>query len=198
MTQNHGQYLTSVLDQLADLVAEVEPSRYGAPTPCPEFDVAVLRNHILAWAQFFAASFEHPDGSGERPDVDGYEAPASPAEAADVLRDASRRIAACVAAGVADQPVTMFGGAMPGSMSLGMCLGEYVVHGHDLALATGLAWDPPAEAVAAALDFLPSMLTDEYRGPDQSFGYAVEVPATAPALDRIVALSGRDPYWKAP
>ncbi|MCE0534656.1 TIGR03086 family metal-binding protein [Kineosporia rhizophila] len=192
-----GLHLPIVLDQLADLLAQVKPEQYSAPTPCPEFDVSKLRSHILGWALFFGAVFERPQGTDERPDVEGYQAPQSPAEAAEVMRGARRQISAGVDAGVADEQVVMFGGPLPGSAGLGMCLGEYLVHGHDLAQATGLPWNPPAEAVAAALAFMPKMLTDEYRGPDKSFGYQVEVPGTASDLEKLVAFTGRDPYWQA-
>jgi len=196
-TSPAGPQLVAVLGQLSDLLGRVEPEQYSSPTPCPDFDVAVLRSHILAWAQFFVIAFEHPDGSGDRPDVDSYVAPADPGEAAGVLRELSGRLQATIDAGVADQQVTLFGGPMPASMTLGMCLGEYLVHGHDLAQATGLPWNPPADAVAAALAFMPSMLTDDYRGPDKSFGYPVEVAESASDLDKLVAFTGRDPSWKA-
>jgi uncharacterized protein (TIGR03086 family) len=189
-----GRYLPIVLDQLADLIAGVRPEQYAAATPCPDFDVAVLRSHILAWARFFAVVFEQPEGT-DRPDVESYQAPEDPAEAADVLREARNRFAGAIEGGVADQPVTMFGDAMPGWMGLSMCLSEYLVHGHDLAQATGLPWNPPVEAAAAALDFMPNMLTDEFRGPDKSFGYPVEVPDDARELDKLVAFTGRDPNW---
>ena len=114
-----------------------------------------------------------------------------------MLREASAKFAAAVANGVGDQQITMFGSPMPGWMGLSMCLSEFLVHGHDLAQATGLPWNPPAEASAAALAFMPNMLTDEYRGPDKSFGYPVPVPDSAPDQEKLVAFTGRDPSWKA-
>jgi hypothetical protein len=74
-----------------------------------------------------------------------------------------------------------------------MTLGEYLVHGSDLARATGRPWDPPIAATQAALDFMPTMLTDEYRGEGKSFGYRVDVAPDASALDQLLGLCGRDP-----
>ena len=192
-----GLHLPIVLDQLADLLAQVKPEQYSAATPCSEFDVSKLRSHILGWALFFGAVFERPQREGERPDVESYQAPESPAEAAEVMRGARRQFSAGIDGGVADEQVVMFGGPLPGSVGLGMCLSEYLVHGHDLARATGLPWNPPVEAVAVALAFMPKMLTDDFRGPDKSFGDQVEVPGTASDLEKLVAFTGRDPYWQA-
>jgi hypothetical protein len=37
------------------------------------------------------------------------------------------------------------------------------------------------------------MSNDEYRGPDKPFGNIVEVPDSAPALDRFAGFMGRTP-----
>ncbi len=197
MRMTSDTQLPAVLDELSDLLGKVTPDQYAAPTPCPEFDVAVLRSHILAWGQFFAQALENPSGDGERVDVDSYEAPADPTEAAALLREVSRRVQTTIDAGVAEQQVSLFGGPMPASVTLGMCLSEYLVHGHDLARATGLPWNPPADAVDSALAFMPTVLTDEYRGPGKSFGYPVEVSSSASELDRLIAFTGRNPSWPA-
>lgn len=47
--------LQSVLNKTGDIVAGVGEEQLGLPTPCPEFDVAMLRNHIVAWVQVFDA-----------------------------------------------------------------------------------------------------------------------------------------------
>ncbi len=85
---------------------------------------------------------------------------------------------------------------MPGELALGMILWEYQMHGWDLARATGQAWSPPAAASEASLEFAPGMLGPDYQGPGKPFGEPVEVPADAEPLDRLLALSGRDPRWQ--
>ena len=84
---------------------------------------------------------------------------------------------------------------MPGEMALSMILWEYQVHGWDLARATGQPWSPPAEAAEESLEFAPGMLTPDYQGDGKAFAPRVPVPASAPALDRLLGLSGRDPGW---
>jgi uncharacterized protein (TIGR03086 family) len=84
---------------------------------------------------------------------------------------------------------------MPGELAAGMILWEYQVHGWDLARATGQRWCPPPAASQASLRFAPAMLTEDYQGEGKAFAAPVEVPATAPPLDRLLGLSGRDPGW---
>jgi uncharacterized protein (TIGR03086 family) len=185
-----------VLLDLADVVAKIGPEQLGNPTPCAEFDVAALRAHVLGWSTYFAAAFNDPDGQTERPDPTSISVPDDPQAAADVIRAAAAGIRAALDNGVADRPVLMVQASMPGTAMLRMALWEYLTHGHDLAVATGQPWDPPAAAVEDALDFGPNMLTDEYRGEGKDFGPVVPVPPDAPALDRMLGFAGRDPNWK--
>jgi uncharacterized protein (TIGR03086 family) len=192
-----GRLIAPVLADLADVVANVRPEQLADPTPCRDFDVAALRSHVLAWVTYFAAAFNDPDGSTDRPDPQAFQAPADPQAAADVVRTAAARIAEAVDAGVAERPVRMVQSTMPGDAMLRMALWEYLVHGHDLAGATGQKWDPPVAAVEDALEFAPNMLTDEYRGEGKDFGVIVPVPDDATPLDRLLGFTGRDPNWTA-
>jgi uncharacterized protein (TIGR03086 family) len=101
---------------------------------------------------------------------------------------------------VADDVVTMSQARMAGDGVLAMALGEYLVHGWDLARATGRAW-PPAEsaddaAAEAALAFLQTTVAPEHRGPDSGFFDAeVAAPTGAGAFVRLLCFGGRDPEW---
>ena len=74
-----------------------------------------------------------------------------------------------------------------------MVLSEFVLHGWDLARASGAAWTCPDAAAAAVLAAAVEM------GPvARSMGvYGPEVPveSAAPVLDRAVGAAGRDPDW---
>ena len=175
----------------ADLL---RPSQLGAPTPCTEHDVGSLRDHVLGWLTTFAAGYADPEGRAPVSAAESYETSVDPA--GDV-RSAANLLDAAVRAGAADRPLVLGTDGMPGDMALSMILWEYVVHGWDLARATGREWQPSAAASEAALAFAPAMLTPEYQGEGKPFGPRVEVLPTAPPLDRLLGLSGRDPSWSS-
>jgi len=85
---------------------------------------------------------------------------------------------------------------LPAPMIGGMVLGEFVVHGWDLARATGQApeWDDDV------LSFVHRELelTAEQGRAMGVYKDRVAVPDTAPLLDRILGLTGRHPGWTGP
>ena len=186
--------LEAVLTELAAVVAGIAEDQSSRPTPCTDLTVAELREHVLGWLTTFAAGFADPDGRTPRSNLDDYSAPA---DGAGTVRAARDQLVGAIRNGAAERPLQLAGSAMPGEMALGMVLWEYVVHGWDLAVATGQDWDPPAEAAAQALAFAPGMLTGDYQGPGKSFAPRVQVPDDAPILARLLGLSGRDPHWTA-
>ena len=85
------------------------------------------------------------------------------------------------------------GGTMPAAIAGQAGLNELVIHGWDLARGTGQPYKVDETSAQASAEFL-SLASPEpgQRGP---FGPIVEVPPDAPALDRALGLSGRDPNW---
>lgn len=187
--------LQPVLADLSRVVGAISEGRLDDPTPCREYDVEELRNHVLGWLSNFAAGFADPNGRAPRATVEGYTA--SPDPAAEV-RSAADLLDRAVRDGAGERPLQLGDAGMPGDMALAMVLWEYQVHGWDLARATGQSWSPPADGLEKSLAFAPAMLTEDYQGAGKSFGPRVDVPADAPALDRLLGLSGRDPRWKPP
>jgi uncharacterized protein (TIGR03086 family) len=192
-TEKTADLLAAVLTDLARVVGEITPQQLTGPTPCTEYDVAQLREHVVGWLATFAAGFADPRGQAPRENLEGYTMPADPAAE---VRAAAGTLDRALRAGAASRPLRLGEAAMPGGMALSMILWEYLVHGWDLARATGQPWSPPDEAAGEALGFAPSMLTEDYQGEGKAFGRPVPVPATAPPLDRLLGLSGRDPGWR--
>ncbi len=188
--------LEPVLTDLADLV-DVRDDALGRPTPCADYTIGDLRDHVLGWLQFFAAAAGDPGRATTRPDPAAYRAAADPRKPSDVVRAAAADLVAALDRGVLDGRVVMSQAEMDGPAVLAMALGEYVVHGWDLAVAGGAPWAPSDQACAVALEFFTATVAPQYRGPDGGFFLdEVPVPADAPILDRLLGFAGRDPGWR--
>lgn len=187
MTQTTQEHLAPVLADLAALLEGIGDADAAAPTPCSEYTVAQLREHVVQWAAAFAAGFADPGGQCPDPTATSVEG-----TGADQIREAARGLADADPAG---HGLVIGGGELPADMSLSMILSEYQVHGWDLARAVGADWNPAEDGLEASLAFLPHMLTPDFQGEGKSFAPRVDVADDAPALDRLVALTGRDPGW---
>jgi uncharacterized protein (TIGR03086 family) len=189
--------LEPVLTDLAGLV-DVPDDALDRATPCAEYPIGALRDHVLGWLQFFAAAAGDPRRATTRPDPAAYRAADDPRKPSDVVRAAAGDLAAALDRGVLGGRVVMSQAEMDGPAVLAMALGEYVVHGWDLAVSTGAAWTPSDQACAVSLDFFTATVVPEYRGPDGGFFLdEVPVPDDAPILDRLLGFAGRDPHWRA-
>jgi uncharacterized protein (TIGR03086 family) len=95
--------------------------------------------------------------------------------------------------------MTRAGGVdLPGDVAGLVAVNELVIHGWDVAVASGQAYQGDPAAVQASLAFLTaSAAPDEKEARDSIFGPIVPVPADAPALEQALGLSGRDPRWAA-
>jgi len=85
------------------------------------------------------------------------------------------------------------GGTMPATIAGRAGLNELVIHGWDLARATGQPYNVDEASAQASAEFLSHVSAEP--GQPGPFGPAVEVPSDASVLDRAVGLSGRDPDW---
>lgn len=187
--------LSSVLSELALVVDAIDQDRLQDPTPCGEWDVAQLRDHVLGWLVTFAAGFSDPEGRAPNADIANY---STPSDGGAEVRRAAESLVGALRGGAAQRPLWLGENSMPGELALGMILWEYQVHGWDLARATGQEWSPPVAAAEESLAFAPAMLTPDYQGEGKAFAPPVVIPGSSSALDQLLGLSGRDPEWTAP
>jgi uncharacterized protein (TIGR03086 family) len=179
----------------AALVAGVRDDQLGDPTPCPAYSVADLLDHLggLSVAFTQAALKDTPEG-GHEPSADGSRLEP---EFRDRIGAALSGLAEAWRAPGAFDGMTMAGPIeLPADVAALVALNEVVVHGWDLARATGQPYDPDADSVQACLGFATSFEApaDAGEGP---FGPPVDVPSDAPVLDRLVGATGRRPDWPA-
>jgi uncharacterized protein (TIGR03086 family) len=76
-----------------------------------------------------------------------------------------------------------------------VALDELVVHGWDIAVATGQPYAPTAAEVEAAMSFVTGF---EAPRDGSLFGPIVAVPGDASGFDRLLGLTGREPWWRPP
>jgi len=229
--RDHDLLKPAVEPTLAVLRA-IRPDQLDLPTPCADFTVRGLLDHMHEWAPILGAAgggSAAPAGGGSAVSAGGGSAvsagggsavSAGGGSAVSAGGAASAGGAGSVGGGsvaelsfVADelawladvwsQPAawegttTMGGGdPLPAALVGGMAFGEIVVHGWDLARATGQSpeWDDDV----VALLFREVERTAELGRQVKAYGPEVPVPATAPLLDRALGLTGRDPYWTPP
>jgi len=176
------------------VVRGVTPDQLGAPTPCPAWDVRTLVNHLILWSAFRSETAARKQPAADTPTEDTDFTTGDWADTFATQLD--RAIAAWAEPGATDGDTGLAGGSMPATVIAAMMLGELVLHGWDLASATGqeLAVDP--EVLAAVREFAVTM------GPMGremgAFGDEVPVPETAPPLDHVLGMVGRDPNWAMP
>src|SRR5439155_27261265 len=111
-------------------------------------------------------------------------------------RDAARAlVGAWRSEGALGRTVKAPMGQLPASWFVGLQTADLVVHGWDLAKATGQAIDLDPELVRLASEWGRENLRPEFRGRD--FGPEVPVPGDAPLPDRLAGVFGRDPTWRS-
>ena len=165
------------------VVRAIRDEQLTARTPCAEYDVQGLIDHMLHWGPSLARAGRPSDGTAQTG--------GSPLE---------RQIEEVVAAWsvpAAWQGVTSMGGPheMPARMIGAMAAGEIVVHGWDLARATGQQYAADPRLLEPLIEFLSQ---GPREGTPGTFGPVVEVEGEAELLDQAVALAGRNPRWRSP
>jgi uncharacterized protein (TIGR03086 family) len=163
------------------VVRAIRADQLTAPTPCAEYDVQGLIDHMLHWGPSLARASRQSDGEVQ--------------PGGNLLERQIDVLVAAWSVPAAWEGMTTMGGPheMPARMIGAMATGEVVVHGWDLARATGrqVSWDE------TLLEFLYDEVakTAELGREMQAYGAEVPVPRTAPVLDRMLGLTGRDPRW---
>src|SRR3954453_14966574 len=155
------ELLTGVLTKTGDLIEGVRPEQRSLPTPCSEFDVEALLDHIVGGVQVFEAGSEGRTYEG---DPSEYHVDDDPA--AQFRSSADALIASWAEHGL-DRDVAISSGAeMPGQMVFNMTVMEYLAHGWDLATATDQPVPYTEEEAADVLARAKATLPPEYQGED--------------------------------
>jgi uncharacterized protein (TIGR03086 family) len=173
---------------VAGLVAAVRDDQLDRVTPCTEFRVRDLLNHLVQVVRNFQAL-------AAREDVDWSPGP-------DRLVGDWRTAFAAETSRLVDawSDPGALEGVSPGlglpQRTVGqMVVADLVVHGWDLARGTGQEYSVDPSLVPVTREFLDAMVeTGRKMG---AFGDPVDCPPGAGEFGRLLALTGRDPAWAA-
>lgn len=153
-------------------------SRLDARTPCDDWDVRTLMNHMLDTQRYFLGSARGEDAAPP--------APTPPEVVSDDPAGDFRRGRADMLQAFGDPAVVEKTGP-----ALGIAFSDLLLHGWDLAKATGQDATMPEGLADAAYSMIHGRFTDEQR--QGVFKPEVVVPDDAPIQDRLLAYTGRDP-----
>jgi uncharacterized protein (TIGR03086 family) len=169
---------------VAGLISNIRADQWSAPTPCTDWTVRQLVNHLIGMNRVFAALL-----AGQPP---------PPRPSADHIEDdpvgAYRDSAAVLQAafgrpGVLEHTYNGPLGTATGAERLKIRLYDLLAHGWDLARATEQPADLPDDLAAQSLAFARTQLAGQAR--PGRFGPAQIVAEQAPAIERLAAFLGR-------
>ena len=179
------EQLGHILPTLIKMVDDVAPHQLSAATPCTKFNVHDVLNHMITLGGAFAYSFrgeEPPEITA--PKTNGNVPAAEFRKAMEDLLDSVN------SPGAMQRTVNTPAGEMPGETFARLVAFDGLVHGWDIAQATGADYQPSPEVVAAVDEFAHNALTPAMRDGD-TFKEATTPPADAGPIERLAAFSGR-------
>ncbi len=184
--------LAPAADELRRVLAGVRDEQLDDPTPCGGTPVAGLLDHLVGLTSAFTrAAGKEPGGAARAdaatlPDDWRTRLPAQLHELVEAWREPDAWEGMAEAGGV----------EMPAPVMAAVALDELVVHGWDLAVATGQEYRGDDESCRRSLEFAASV-PDDPEARAGLYGPAVPVADDAPVLDRLLGVTGRDPGWRA-
>jgi len=181
--------MQQVIDETGRIVDGTKPSQLDDPTPCTEWTVRDLLNHITGGSTMFAVCIEEgavPDellGQLMGGDNLGDDYKAAFRAAANRALDAGSK------PGALEKMVKLPFGEMPAGVALNFAIFDVTTHAADLARATGQTMED-TELLDTALEVGRQMVAPEMRehGP---FDAEQPAPPNAGAADRLLAFAGR-------
>src|SRR5262245_35281234 len=173
MLENYERASQWTLDKVKGAAKKLD-----SDTPCDQWDVRTLMNHMLETQRYFAGS-----ARGEQASPPGQQPPTllSDDPLADFTEGRSDTIQTFSKEGVVEKT----------GPTLGIAFADQLLHGWDLARATGQDTTMPKGLAKAAYEHIHGRFTDEQR--KGVFKPEVEVGADASAQDKLLAYTGRDP-----
>jgi uncharacterized protein (TIGR03086 family) len=179
-----ARQLDDIIPLIEVIVDKIGPEQLDAPTPCSDFTVRGVLEHMIGGVTVFAPAFRGQPAPLPEGDVD----PDLPAR---WRRSMADLLDAVHTAGAAERTIAAPIGEVPGSVFARFVAFDGLVHGWDLAIATGQPYAPADDLVLEVDTFARQALSPDLRDGD-TFAAETEAPAEAGPLERLVAFSGRE------
>ena len=192
--KNLSSEMAAAAAEAANVVTGVPEGTLDAPTPCNDWDLRTLLNHTILWTSYSAERRAHGESVAE--DLMTKDFTAEPGFREDYARQIARAVTAWADPSAWAGELGVMGDATPAADVGAMLIMEMALHGWDVAQATGQEYACDEAVADALLDTVEAQaeLFRKYQG----FADVVDIPDDAPAFDRALSLSGRDPNWKKP
>ncbi|RFU41103.1 TIGR03086 family protein [Actinomadura logoneensis] len=177
--------------EAARVARHVPAGHWDDSTTCADFDLRTLVNH---WVLYTSHGLEHRARREALPEeLVERDFTADPEWAAAYAVQLDRAVAAWADPEVWEGDIDLGEMSVPAAGIAGMVIKEMAVHGWDVAVSTGQTFAISDEAAAFVLSVVEenAEIYRRYGG----FADPVEVDASAPVFERVLALSGRDPRW---
>jgi uncharacterized protein (TIGR03086 family) len=161
-------------------------------TPCTDWDLRTLLNHMILWTSYSAERRAYGESVAE--ELMSKDFTAEPGYAQAYQAQIAKAVDAWSEPEAWAGDRNVMGSATPAADIAAMLIAEMVLHGWDIAQATGQDYRCDEGVAQAVLETVRAQgeLFRQYQG----FAAIVSVPEDATAFDRALALSGRDPGWK--
>ncbi|MGJ5892044.1 TIGR03086 family protein [Streptomyces sp. V2] len=186
-------HLVACAAEAARVARGVPAARLDGPTHCGDWDLRTLVNH---WVLYTSHGLEHRALRTQLPEkLTETDFTADPAWADAYAAQLDRALAAWSGPGVWEGEIDLGYATLPAAELAELLIKETVLHGWDVATATGQEFRVSQETAALVLDVVRKH-GDLYRQYD-GFAAPVQVPDDAPVFDRALAESGRDPRLSA-
>ncbi|MFC4608681.1 TIGR03086 family metal-binding protein [Streptomyces maoxianensis] len=193
-TQTSSPDLHPAARAVAQLLAAIGDEQLAYPTPCPKYSVRELLGHLVGLSTAFRDAARKDLGPSTSTDP-GSVLPVLDDDWRAVLPRRLNELAeAWQKPGAWDGDTQAGGVTFPAAIAGRVALNELVIHGWDLARATGQEYTPGEASLRVSYELLKPAGDDSSR--DGMFGPVVEVPEDAPLMDRVVGFSGRRPDWQ--
>ncbi|GAB3956754.1 TIGR03086 family metal-binding protein [Micromonospora vulcania] len=179
------------LAEFVDRVDQVGSGQWADPTPCPDWDVRTLVNHVVGedrWSVPLLAGKTLDEVGGR---FDGDVLGADPAATA--REAAAQAEIAATHPGAVDRTVHLSAGETPAEEYLHQLLAEHLVHGWDVAVAIGAEPQMDPDVVHVCAQWFTGRVDDYRRGNLVQTG--ARIPDDPDEQDLLLVAFGRDPDW---